>query len=117
MGTDRETLPHRLTTLAAPLRREARGHSNHLMAGSFSLICEDAEECTPPRIVNALRKSVILRHSCYVQVFDTDATILLRVLFGRLEVKVAPLAPDLQVLARNQAYGFLATMTTFRPPT
>ena len=81
-----------LPASAALLRREARGHSHHHMTGSFSLIREDVEKRAPTRVVNALGEMLVAHHPCHVQVFDTDVAVPLRVLFGRLEMKIASLA-------------------------
>ncbi len=101
-----------LATSTALLRREARGHSDHHMTGSLSLISEDVEKCAPTRIVNALGKMVVLDHTSHVQVFDTDAAIPLRVVLGRLEMEVAALAADLEMLARNFTVRFATAVTT-----
>ena len=99
MGPHAQTLLDVLPTSAALLGREARGDSHHHMTGSLSLIREDVEKRAPTRIMNALGKMVVLHHSRHVQVFDTDAAIALRIVLGRLEMEVAPLATDLEVLA------------------
>ena len=109
----REAFLHVSSTPAALLRREACRNPHHHMTGSLSLIREDIEKCAPTRVVNALGEVVIPYHSGHVQVFHTDATVALGIALGRLEMEVAALAADLEMLARHFAVCFAATIAAF----
>src|SRR6185369_16752541 len=98
MRPDAQAFLDVLATPAALLRREARRDSHHHMTSSFSLVGEDGEKCAPTRVVDALGKGMVLDHPYHIQVFDTDATVPLGIVFGRLDVEVAALACDLEML-------------------
>jgi hypothetical protein len=81
------------------------------MISSCSLIFKNAEKRAPARVVNALGEMLMLHHPRHVQVFDTNTTVLLRIVFGGLEVKVPALATDLEVLAGDFPIRLAAAMT------
>lgn len=66
MGPHTQTLLHVRPTLAAFLRREARGHSYHPMTGSLSLVFKNGEKRAPDGIMDAFREMVVVDHSCDV---------------------------------------------------
>ena len=113
MGPYAQTFLDILSTAATLLRRKARGHSDHHMTSSLSLVYEDHEECAPTRVVNALGQMMVLDHPGHVQVLNTNAAILLRVVLGDLKMEVAALPADLEMLARNLSRGFAASVTAF----
>src|SRR5262249_13428640 len=110
MGAHTQALLHVLPTPAAFLRGEARRDSDHLMTSSSSLIFKDTEKRAPTRVVNALGQMMVLHHPSYVQVFDTDATVLLRIVLSDVNVMIAALARDLEMLARDFPRSLVATV-------
>ena len=113
MGAHAQAFRDVLPILATLLRREARRDSHHHVTGSLSLIRENVEERAPTRVVNALREMVVTHHPADVQVFNADTTIPLGIRLGDLEVEVAPLATDLEMLAGNSAARFAAAMAAW----
>jgi len=103
-----------LPTSVAPLCHEARRNSDHLMISSFSLIFKDTEKRAPTGVVNVLGQMMVSYHSKHVQIFHTNTAIPLRITFGRLELEVAALPGNLEVLAGYFTRGLVAAVTTFR---
>src|SRR5215472_965604 len=103
-----------LATPAALLRGIARRDSNHLMAGSLSLVAQDVKKRAPTGVVNTLGEMVIAHHPYHVQVLYAEAAVPLSIPLGGLEVEVAALATDLQVLAGDFAAGFATAMAALR---
>lgn len=112
MGAHAQAFLDVLPTLAAPLRREARGHSDDLMTGSFSLVFQDTEKRAPTGVVNTLGEMVAAHHPTDVQVFHTDMTVSLGIVLGGLEMEVAALATDLEMLVCYFSAGLAAAMTS-----
>jgi len=83
------------------------------MTSSRSLILKDTEKHAPTRVVNTLSKMMVLYHSCYIQVFHTYTAISVRICFGCLEMEIAPLAGNLEVLLGYLSLGFAAAVTAF----
>src|SRR5260221_5743481 len=112
MGAYRQAFLDVRPTAMALLRREARGDADHLMAGSFSPVFKDAEKRAPTGVVNALGTMMVAHHPADIQVLHADAAVPLGIVLGGLAVEVAPLATDLQMLARDFPIRFAATMAT-----
>ena len=110
MCPDRETFLDICPTPMTLLRCEAYRHSDHHVTSSLSLVHEGVEKRAPTRVVKALGQVVMAHHPCHVQVFHADAAVALCVLFGRLEVEVAALPDNFEVLLGHLAFGFLAAM-------
>lgn len=106
-----ETLLDVRSAPVAFLGRETRGHSDHLMAGTFSLVFKDSEERAPTRVVNALGKIMVLHHSCHVQVLYADATKPLGIVLGGLEMEVTSLAGDGEMPVGNFLACLAAALT------
>src|SRR5690242_861498 len=98
-------------TPVAVLGGVARRHSDHLMAGSLSLVFKDTEKHAPARIMNALGEMMIAHHPANVQILYANAAVRCRVVVGGLEVEVAPLAADLEMLARDVPARLAAAVT------
>src|SRR5215468_5392141 len=94
-----------LSTGVAVLPREARGHSDHLMTSSLSLIFKQVEQRAPTGVVKALRESGVLHHPHPVQGFDTNTAVARCIVLRRLAMDVASLATDLAVLTGPLALG------------
>ena len=112
MGTNAQAFLDVLATPTALLRGETRGHSHHHMTGSRSLIREDGEKRAPTRLVNAFGKGMVLHHPRHIQVFHTDTAIPLGIVLGGLEVEVAPLTANFQVLHCYFPIRFAAALTS-----
>jgi len=83
------------------------------MIGSLSLIREDVEKRAPTSIMNALGEVMVLHHTRDSQGFYADAAIPLGIALGDLEVEVAALAANFEMLAGNFAVGLASAMTPF----
>jgi hypothetical protein len=81
------------------------------MTSSCSLIFKHAEERAPTGVVNTLGEMVVTHHPCHVQVFHTNVPVPLSILLRGLEMEIAALATDLEVLTGHLAPGFAPTMT------
>ena len=83
------------------------------MTGSLSLLREDVEKRAPTGVMNALGEMMVLHHPSDVQVFHTDTAVPLGIVLGGLEVEVAALATDFQMLAGDFSVGFAAAVAAF----
>jgi hypothetical protein len=83
------------------------------MTSSLSHVCEDREKHAPTRVMNALDETMIFHHHYHIWLFDTHAAVALRILLGRLEVEIASLATDLEMLARDFTARLAAAVAAF----
>src|SRR5262249_24118765 len=100
-----------LSPSVAVLRREARGHSDHLMTSSLSLLFKEVEERAPTGVVKALRERGVLHHPPHLQGFDPTTAVSRCIVLRRLAMEVASLATDLAVLTRPLALGLAPALT------
>lgn len=111
MGTHRKRFLHDLSTFVTLLRREARIHSFHTMPGSFSLVTEDVEKCTPTGVCDGFRKVMVLDHVRDLKVFHCKQVIPLSIRFCYLEMVIAALPSNLHMRLCDVLRSFTAAVT------
>src|SRR5207248_3202120 len=116
MGSHRQRLLHKLATLGALLGGETRIDSDDLTTSTSSLVSQNIQKRAPSGVQNAFCQGTACQ-SPNVQVFHHDGTIPIRVPFGRLKVKIAALALDLQMGFRHFPRHLLATVTALHAST
>ena len=115
MRPDRQTLLHDFTTGGALLRGETRVDSDHLMTGSLSLLFKNREKCAPRGIQDGLGQMMVLDHIGESQVFYREMLVALRVLLGRLEMKITALTGNLEMGLRCVPGRLPTAMRPFFP--
>ena len=98
MCTHTEGLLHPFPTVAARLSGEARVDSDHLMSSILSLGFKDVEERAPTGVQDGFRQMTILDHVGDSQSFHHNTLIAFGISFSRLEMMIATLAIDLQMV-------------------
>lgn len=109
---DRERLPNDLATLEAPLRGEARRHSDDSATSFFRFEAENVLESRPTRVGDGFGEMAVLEHIRYSQVLDGDEGISVNVRPSRLVGVVFALAGDLEVLTGRLLRRFATTART-----
>jgi len=112
MRTDRKRLLDDLPTPRACLRGVAGVHSDDLMSSTLSLGSENIEERAPGGVHDAFCEMMVFHHPIEVQVLDGNMLILFSILFGDLEMKVPPLALDLEMRLCRTLGSLTAAFTT-----
>jgi hypothetical protein len=115
MRTYTERFLDNLTTLIALLRGVAGVHSHDLMTSSCSLILKDIEKRAPGGVHDALRESMILGHVKNAQLLNGNHLVAFGILFGRLIVKVPPLAGNLEMRLGRTLSSLAAALAPLLP--
>jgi hypothetical protein len=110
VGSDTQTLGGQFATVATALRGVSGINPADFTTSTFSLVLKNLQECRPTRVHDALAQSPILDHTLDVQVFHHNQGVQQRVPMRHLEVKVAPLAFNLQMRLRHPASRLLAAI-------
>ena len=116
MRSDRQRFLHMLATLGAFLGGEVRINSDDLTASTCSLVGQDGQKRTPASIQDALRQPTPGQRPD-VQIFHNNGLVRIRIPFRNFEMKVSPLALDLQMGLRHALRHFAAAVTPFLPRT
>ena len=80
MRAHTQALLNECATVATPLCREARAHSDHLMSSVLSFGFKDIEECTPTGVHDGFRQVMVLDHVDDLKVFYGNMVILFGIL-------------------------------------
>src|SRR4029077_21241558 len=75
MPTDGQALCDHNTAARTDLARERRIDRYDSPTGAYCLESEDAQECRPPRILDALSEVVVSDHVADLQIFMIDSVI------------------------------------------
>src|SRR2546425_11339308 len=103
--THRQRFAHALTTAAAILRSKCGTDSLHLSTGACSLVRQNVEKVSPPRITDTLGQVWVPDHIFDLQILNGDQVKLTNQRCRRLEMKVLPLPADSQMLLLQKSDG------------
>ncbi len=113
MGSHKQRFLHDLPTVVTFLAGETRGHSNHLMSGTFSLGFKNSEEGAPTGVQDGFRQMMVLDHVQDGQVFHDNTAIAFCIRPSYLELMIPPLTGDLEMGLSHIACCLPAAMAPF----
>ena len=82
MRPNRQRFLDKFATSVAFLCGEARVDSNDCMSSVLSFGTQDVEKCAPGGVRDAFREMMVFYHPIDVQIFYTDALVLLSIALG-----------------------------------
>jgi hypothetical protein len=116
MPADGQAFPHHTPTARTSLAGECRIDRDHFPTGACCLEGKDAQERTPPRILNRLGEMVVPDHVGRLQILMVNRVVFAQQRERCLEVKVLSLATYLLMRFGKQDNRFLAAVAALLAP-